>query len=111
MKIIVEKSGNINIYVIESRLDSNTAGNLEKKLVPVIDAMGKKFILDFSVLDYINSAGLFVLLQAVKKIDQIGHTIVLCSIKDEVKKVFDIAGLSPIFPTYIDQEDVIYNIK
>ena len=111
MEITVEKSGNINIYVIEGRLDSNTAGNLKKKLIPLIDAMEKKFILDFLVLDYISSAGLRVLLQAVKKLNQIGGTLVLCSVKDEVKKVFDIAGLSPIFPTYIDQEDAINNIK
>lgn len=52
-----------------------------------------------SVLDYISSAGLRVLLQAAKKLNQISGTLVLCSVKDEVKKVFDIAGLSPIFPT------------
>ena len=64
-----------------------------------------------SVLDYISSAGLRVLLQAAKKLNRIGDTLVLCSVKDEIKKVFDIAGLSPIFPTYIDQEDAINNIK
>lgn len=64
-----------------------------------------------SVLDYISSAGLRVLLQAAKKLNQIGATLVLYSVKDEVKKVFDVAGLSPIFPTYIDQEDAINNIQ
>lgn len=64
-----------------------------------------------SVLDYISSAGLRVLLQAAKKLNQICGTLILYSVKDEVKKVFDVAGLSPIFPTYIDQEDAINNIK
>ncbi|MBL7135410.1 MAG: STAS domain-containing protein [Candidatus Marinimicrobia bacterium] len=62
-------------------------------------------------MDYISSAGLRVLLQAAKKLNRIGGTLVLCSVKDEIKKVFDIAGLSPIFPIYIDQEDAINNIQ
>lgn len=76
-----------------------------KNEIPVIEKVCE------SVLDYISSAGLRVLLQAVKKLNQICGTLVLCSVKDELKKVFDITWLSLIFPIYIDQEDAINNIQ
>lgn len=110
MNINVEKVGNVNVYYIDGRLDSNTAGSLEKKLIPAINPEGKQFVLDFSELEYISSAGLRVLLQAAKMLNQISGALVLCSVKDEIKEVFDIAGLSPIFPTYIDLDDAINNI-
>jgi len=110
MNINVEKVGNVNVYYIDGRLDSNTAGSLEKKLIPAINPEEKKFVLDFSELEYISSAGLRVLLQAAKMLYQISGALVLCSAKDEIKEVFDIAGLSPIFPTYIDLDDAINNI-
>ncbi|HDP68856.1 MAG TPA: anti-sigma factor antagonist [Candidatus Marinimicrobia bacterium] len=104
MQVNIEKIENINIYSIEGNLDSNTSGDLEKKLIPVIDANNTKFILDFSELNYISSAGLRVLLGAAKKLNQYSGKMILCSVKDDIKEVFEIAGLLPIFPIVDDPE-------
>ncbi len=107
MDIKIEKDGAINIISVSDRLDSNTAGDLEKKFIPKIDAGETQFILDFAELDYISSAGLRVLLHAAKKLNQTDGQVVLCCVKDEVKEVFEIAGLAPIFPIYADRDGAI----
>ncbi len=104
MQVNIEKIENIYIYSIEGNLDSNTSGDLEKKLIPAIDPNNTKFILDFSGLRYISSAGLRVLLGAAKKLNQFGGKMILCSVKDDIKEVFEIAGLLPIFPIVDDPE-------
>ena len=104
MEIQMDKNGTINIIAVIGNLDSNTAGDLEKQLIPQIDAGETQFVLDFKKLDYISSAGLRVLLHAAKKLNQIDGQVVLCNVKNEVQEVFEIAGLSPIFPIFQDQD-------
>jgi len=109
MEVQMDKNGMINIVTVSGNLDSNTAGDLEKQLIPQIDAGETQFILDFKKLDYISSAGLRVLLHAAKKLNQMDGQVVLCSVKDEVQEVFEIAGLSPIFPIFRDQDAAMAN--
>jgi len=77
---------------------------LKKKLIPVIDPNNTKFILDFSELNYISSAGLRFLLSAAKKLNQFRGKLILCLVKKDIKEVFEIAGLLPIFPIVDDPE-------
>ncbi|MBU4443800.1 MAG: STAS domain-containing protein [Candidatus Marinimicrobia bacterium] len=104
MQVNIEKIENIYIFSLEGNLDSNTSGNLEKKLIPAIDQNNTKFILDFSKLHYISSAGLRVLLGAAKKLNQFRGKLILCSVKSDIKEVFEIAGLLSIFPMCDDPE-------
>ena len=49
-------------------------------------------IVDFEDLDYISSAGLRVILKTSKTLKRSEGSIVLCSMQDYVKEVFEIAG-------------------
>lgn len=104
MEIKIEQIENVFIYSLEGKLDSNTSGQLEKKLIGAIDKDHNRFILDFANLIYISSAGLRVLLGAAKKLNQVSGKLILCSVKDDIKEVFEIAGLLPIF-TICDDPD------
>jgi len=110
MIIKTDKIDHINIFSIQGRLDSNSSGDLERQLIPLIDQGETHFILDFSALEYISSAGLRVLLQAAKKLHNVHGKMVLCSVKSEVKQVFDIAGLTPIFPMSNDPNSAVKSI-
>lgn len=104
MEITEQKKGSVVLLVLTGRLDAGTASKLEEKLVGLIDAGNRSFVLDFMNLDYISSAGLRVLLMAAKKLKGLNGRIVLSSLKAHIREVFDIAGFSTIFPTY-DQQD------
>jgi anti-sigma B factor antagonist len=104
MEIAEQKKGSVVVLALTGRLDAGTAGKLEEKLVSLIDAGNRSFVLDLMNLDYISSAGLRVLLMTAKKLKGLNGRIVLASLKDHIREVFDIAGFSAIFPTY-DQQD------
>ena len=97
MNIKEERKGKVMVLVIEGRLDSSTSGDLEKKLLPMIEAGDKNLVLDFAAMDYISSAGLRVLLMAAKMVGKQGGKVVLASLNANVKEVFDIAGFTSIF--------------
>ena len=98
MEVIEKKQDGISIMRLLGRLDSNTSPEFEQKLFATIEDGEKSVIVDFEELDYISSAGLRVLLKAAKELKRSQGKIVLCSMKDYIKEVFEIAGFVSLFP-------------
>jgi len=98
MEVIEKKQEGISILRLLGRLDSNTSPDFEKKVFGVIEDGTTRLIVDFEDLDYISSAGLRVLLKAAKSVKRSEGKIVLCSMKDYIKEVFEIAGFVSLFP-------------
>ena len=107
MDIIEEKQGGINIFKLNGRLDSNTSQGFEKKLFQAIADGSKTMVVDFKDLDYISSAGLRVILKATKAIKREDGRIMLCSMQDYVKEVFEIAGFDSFLPIVANMDDAI----
>ena len=86
------KNGELLIR-LEGRLDTNTAPDLEKEL----NGLDKvtSLIFDFKNLDYISSAGLRIILSLQKVMNNQG-SMVIKNVKNEVREVFEITGLSDI---------------
>ena len=98
MEIIKEEQNGVSILKLLGRLDSNTSTEFEEKILEIIGRGTKSLVVDFEGLDYISSAGLRVLLKAAKEIRRGEGKIVLCSMNDYIKEVFEIAGFVSIFP-------------
>ena len=90
------KTTNINnqyVIVIEGRLDTNTAPELETVLN---DVNASNLVLDCLALEYVSSAGLRVILAAHKRLAASGQSLTLKNIRQEVRAVFDMTGFSKI---------------
>src|SRR5437763_7660145 len=105
MDISTTKDGEILVVGLKGRLDANTAPSLEEKFIGLIDSGEKRFVVEFTELDYISSAGLRVLLMAAKRLKNLSGRIVLASLKDHIKEVFDIAGFSSVLTIYPSEKD------
>jgi anti-sigma B factor antagonist len=107
MEIIEEMRDNVSIFKLNGRLDSNTSQSFEKKLFQAISDGSKNMIVDFKDLDYISSAGLRVILKATKAVKHEEGRIMLCSMQDYVKEVFEIAGFDSFLPIVGNMEDAL----
>ncbi len=103
MEIRDKKEGEVAIIEPVGRIDTNTSGEFEDKIVEVMDRGETRFVVDLKEIDYISSAGLRVFLMAAKKLKSSGGSFVLCSMSDHIKEVFDISGFTPIFTITPDQ--------
>jgi anti-sigma B factor antagonist len=97
MEITKEKRNGITCLRIEGNLDASNSSIAEKSIRDAIDAEGANLIINLSELQYISSAGLRVILVVAKDIKTKSGKIVLCSMTESVKKVFDISGFTSIF--------------
>ena len=107
MEVVEKKQNGIWILGLLGRLDSNTSPEFEKKIFGVIEDGTRSVIVDFESLDYISSAGLRVLLKAAKELKRSDGKIVLCSMKEYIKEVFEIAGFVSLFPIVPSVGDAI----
>jgi anti-sigma B factor antagonist len=110
MEITERRTGDVATLSLSGRLDTTTAKAFEAKILAQIEAGDRRFIIDLAQLDYISSAGLRVLVLAGKRLDGGKGKIVLCSLKDPVREVFDIVGFSSTFPAYASHDDALRNI-
>ncbi len=97
MEISKEKRNGITCLRIEGSLDASNSSAAEKSIRDAVAEEGANLILNLSELQYISSAGLRVILVIAKDIKSKNGKIVLCSMTESVKKVFDISGFSSIF--------------
>lgn len=107
MEILDSKENDMDVFKLIGRLDSNTSPDLEKKIFNAIENGSVNMILDFENLDYISSAGLRVILKATKDLKRSDGMVVLCSMQDYVKEVFEIAGFDSFLPIASNMDDAM----
>jgi anti-anti-sigma factor len=73
----------------------------------VINGGTQRLVVDLSQLDYVSSSGLRVFILAAKRLQTVGGKIVLCSMKDQVRQVFDLAGFSSMLSIYGSRDEAI----
>lgn len=94
MNIQQEKNGAALTLMLEGRLDTATAPQLESCLNSTLDGV-TSLVLDFSALEYISSAGLRVLLSAQKRMNKQGK-MVIRNVNEVINEVFEMTGFADI---------------
>lgn len=105
MEIVkLEEKDNCVRVAVKGRIDAVTAPEFEAELNQWVSQGTADLLMDLNGLDYISSAGLRSILGITKKLKKDGRALMLCSLRDTVKEVFDISGFSTIIPTYDSPE-------
>lgn len=92
MTINQQKNGTELVIKVEGRLDTTTAPELDAVVGSELDDI-TALTFDFEGLDYISSAGLRVILVAIKKMNKQG-TLEIVNANELVKEVFDVTGFA-----------------
>ena len=107
MEINKTESNGIVEINISGRLDAATSSDAESLITGVIDDNHSKILINLENLTYISSAGLRVLLVAAKEMKAKNGKIILSSLIDNVKSVFEISGFSIIFEICDTKEEAL----
>jgi anti-anti-sigma factor len=110
MEISEDRKADAVVLALSGKLDATTAKTFEKKLLSEIESGERRFVINLAQLDYISSAGLRVFLLAAKRLNSANGKILLSSLQDSVREVFDITGFSSVFSIYGSDDDAIKNL-
>jgi len=104
MKIDAIKEGNAIVMSLKGRLDAVASSEFETSLSDWISKGDHNFLLNFTDLEYISSAGLRSLLATSKKLKETQGKIFLSGLHGPVEEVFKISGFLSIFRVFASAE-------
>jgi anti-anti-sigma factor len=107
MQIQTAKEKNAVVVSVKGKIDAVTAPEFEKVLSNLITQGEIIFLLNFSGLEYISSAGLRSILSTAKQLKPKGGNILFSGLKGSVKDVFNISGFGTIFKIFETREDAL----
>lgn len=97
LEIKISKKKNYVYFVeLKGSVDSDTYCKLQEKLSEVIDDNTKAIILDMGRVDYISSAGIGVVMNTKKFLQQKNANFAMVNPQPQIKKVFDVMKILPM---------------
>ena len=107
MAIDALSDGGTVFVMADQRLDSSNAGAFSQELASVTEAASRAVVIDMQGLDYISSAGLRAIMQAVRKMHHQGGSLALCSLSSDVRAVFETSGFDQIIPIHPTRAEAV----
>jgi anti-anti-sigma factor len=111
MDIYEERKDGFLVLGLEGRLDATNSKMFEDKILAVIDEGERQLVIDLSQLNYVSSAGLRVFLLASKRLSPAGGKLVLCSLQEPVKEVFEIVGFFSILSILGSRDEALKSFR
>ena len=94
LNITKEKEEGKLVFNLEGKLDTVTSTDLEKEIMDSIDDV-KELVIDCTKLEYVSSAGLRVLLAALKIMNKQG-SMKVTNVCEEIMSIFEMTGFNEI---------------
>ncbi|TAK11698.1 MAG: anti-sigma factor antagonist [Anaerolineae bacterium] len=107
MEMKLEMDGTVAIVIASGSIDALTAPELANFINLQIQDGHTRLVADLAGVDYTSSAGLRVLLGAVKETRSKGGDLRLANIQPDVKKVLDLSGFTSILKHFPDRAAAI----
>jgi anti-sigma B factor antagonist len=96
-----------NIISLEGEIDLHESPNVRESLRPLIENKVPRIYIDMTGVNYIDSSGLAVLIDAMQRIANYGGKFGLINIRPAVRTVLEIARLDQVFRVYPDRASAL----
>ena len=96
MVVNMLNEGDAQVIVIDGRLDTVTAPELERSIATLLAEKSQTVIFERKGMEYVSSSGLRVILSSYKSVVSNGGKFVLRNLSKDVRSVFDLTGFSRI---------------
>ena len=110
MDIKTERNDGTLIAKAEGRIDGVNARDFEEAMKTAISSDDSTVVIDLEGLSYISSAGLRVILLIAKTLRKRNAELILCSLSDPIREVFEISGFDKIIPVHVSREQALASI-
>ena len=95
------------VLFLRGEIDVYTAPRLRQSIVDLVEAGTPHIVVDMSRVDFLDSTGLGVLVEGLKRIRSREGTLSIIATQEKILKIFDITGLNKAFPIYRSVEDAL----
>lgn len=107
MEIKVSKQNGVTVVTVTGSIDALTAAEVTAFLNTQIEQGENQLVLDFSPVDYVSSAGLRVILGALKETRSQGGDLRLAGAQPGVSKLLQMSGFNTILKIYPEVDTAV----
>ncbi len=107
MKINIRDAKDVKIVYLEGNMDTNSSSEVLEALDKLRNSGVKTILLNFENVDYVNSAGLQVILATAQQLRSSGGDLRLYMMNSEVKEIFDISGFSTLLMVFDNEANAL----
>ena len=100
VNVTTERIDDVLSADVEGRIDGSNVVQFEEAVRTAIEDSDRAVIMDFEKLVYISSAGLRAILLTAKSLQNHDAKLLLCSLSDRIREVFEISGFDKILPIH-----------
>ena len=100
----------ITYRVEEQTLDASNSNVFKKNLLAQVEAH-PNLILDLGRTDFIDSSALGAILSGLKRAQQLGGLLAICSLTGPVRVLFELVRMHRIVDIFNDEEEALRAIK
>jgi anti-sigma B factor antagonist len=94
---LVDRSGVDEVRLsLSGEIDLASVPELERELRDAESSRPARIVLDFSAVEFIDSSGIHMLVDALQRADAAGHRLVLTHVPGHARRVFDLTGIAPL---------------
>ncbi len=96
-----------NVLKLVGELDLHESENVREKLEPLIEEKVQKIVVDLSKLSYIDSSGIAIFIDALRRVQSYGGKLLFFGLHDTVRNIFEVARLDQVFTICPDKESAM----
>jgi stage II sporulation protein AA (anti-sigma F factor antagonist) len=108
--LAIREEGKVTIVELLSELDRLSVLSMKNQITELQKKRRKNFIISFSNIDHINSTIIGALVGIRDTVRRRGGSLVLCCVKPNIQKTFDLIGASQILSIYDTEADALEGI-
>jgi anti-sigma B factor antagonist len=106
LRLRSRRSGGATVVEVGGEVELHSASHLRDELLRAGEAEHPCVVVDLSRVTFIDSTGLGVLVGALKRVREKGALSLVCP-QRQVRRVFEITGLTRVFPMFNSLEEAV----
>ena len=110
VNVTTERIDDVMSADVEGRIDGSNVVQFEEAVRTAIEDSDRAVIMNFEKLVYISSAGLRAILLTAKSLQNRDAKLLLCSLSDRIREVFEISGFDKILPIHATKADALASL-
>ncbi|MEH2178376.1 STAS domain-containing protein [Nostoc sp.] len=94
----------VKVIKLSGNLNATTSQDFRQKITGILESGAKIVLVDFKDVTFMDSSGLGALVLAFKTLRAADTKLVLCSINEQVRILFELTNMDKVFEIFPNQD-------
>jgi anti-sigma B factor antagonist len=107
MEVTSKSAEEAIIIYVDGNLTTNSSPVVEAEINKILDGTATHVVINVEKVNFIASTGLRIILVLGKRLNGDGLKLIMCSMNETTKSVFNISGFSKLFPIFETEDEAL----